>query len=126
MRHQMPPANDPNARMAAFGGVLFVLLLIAVALFSSFAIIEPGHRGVRVTMGQVSPEPLAEGVAFKWPLGISKIREINIQQQTSAGVARCFSRDLQQLELQFAVMYRTPAKPSSASSRSIAAILTSR
>lgn len=106
---QMQHADDPNAKMAAFGGLIFLLLLIAIGLFSSFTVIEPGHRGVRVTMGKVSPEPLAEGLAFKWPLGISKIQEINIQQQTASGVAECFSRDLQQLKLQFAVMYRTPA-----------------
>lgn len=101
--------QDPNAKVAGLGVVAVLLVLLAVLLFSCFTVIQPGHRGVRVTMGKVSPEPLVEGLAWKWPLGISKVREVNIQQQTSAGVAECFSRDLQQLKLQFAVMYRTPS-----------------
>lgn len=101
--------QDPNAKIAGFGFAAVVLILLVIGVMSCFKVIEPGHRGIRVTMGKVSSEPLAEGLAFKWPLGISKIQEVNIQQQTSSGVAECFSRDLQQLKLQFAVMYRTPA-----------------
>lgn len=100
--------QDPNAKVAGLGLVLVALVLLGIATFSCFTVIEPGHRGVRVTMGKVSPEPLVEGLAWKWPLGISKIREVNIQQQTQTGEAECFSRDLQQLTIKYAVMFRIP------------------
>jgi prohibitin 2 len=92
--------------MAALGAVIFVLLIGAVGAFSSFTIIQPGHRGVRVTMGKVAPDALGEGVAMKWPLGISQINEMNVQQQKVEAEAPCFSSDLQTVTLKYAVMYR--------------------
>ncbi len=99
--------QDPNAKMAGFGIVIGLLLIIAIGLFSSFTVIPPGHRGVRVTMGKVSSEELGEGVALKWPLGISQINEMNVQQQqkTEEDVP-CFSSDLQTVTIKYAVMYR--------------------
>ncbi len=99
-------SQDPNAKMAGLGLIILVLLLIAVAMFSSFTIIEPGHRGIRVTMGKVSAEALGEGVAMKWPLGISHINAMNVQQQKIEAEAPCFSSDLQTVTLKYAVMYR--------------------
>lgn len=98
--------QDPNAKMAGFGLVILALLIVAVAMFSSFTVIEPGHRGVRVTMGKVSSDALGEGVAMKWPLGISHINEMNVQQQKIEAEAPCFSSDLQTVNLKYAVMYR--------------------
>ena len=91
--------------------VLFIVpvILILILLSTSFTVVEPGHRGVRVTLGKVSPEPLAEGVAFKWPMGVSKIIELNVQQQKVDGEAPCFSSDLQTVIFKYAVMYRLNA-----------------
>ena len=87
----------------AYALPLVVLLIVA---FTSVAVIEPGHRGVRVTLGRVGAEPLGEGAAFKWPLGISHVEELNVQQQKVDGDTACFSSDLQTVKIQYAVMYR--------------------
>jgi prohibitin 2 len=87
-------------------GFAVVAVIAASLLMSSFTVVEPGHRGVRVTMGKVAPEALAEGVAFKWPLGVSRIEEVNVQQQKVEADAPCFSSDLQTVKLRYAVMYR--------------------
>lgn len=88
--------------------VAYVLLLVALFLLfiTSFSVVGPGHRGVRVTLGKVSAEPLGEGIAFKWPLGTSHIEEINVQQQKVDADSPCFSSDLQTVKIQYAVMYR--------------------
>jgi prohibitin 2 len=98
--------NQINPKLAL---LVIPVLLIAVFLLGSFTVIKPGHRGVRVTLGKVSPEVLTEGLAFKWPLGISKIEQINVQQQTGKDEADCFSKDTQTLKIRFAVFYRIPA-----------------
>lgn len=82
------------------------IVLLLIVLFSSSAVVNPGHRGVRVTLGRVAPEPLGEGVTFKWPLGFSHVEEINVQQQKVDGDTPCFSSDLQTVKIQYAVMYR--------------------
>ena len=100
-----------EAKSAALVGTVVVLLVLGILLMSCFTVVEPGHRGVRVTMGKVAPEALAEGVAFKWPLGVSQIQEVNVQQQKVENDAPCFSSDLQTVKLRYAVMYRlNPAK----------------
>lgn len=98
--------QDPNAKVAGLGLLLVLLVVIGIGVFSCFTVIEPGHRGVRVTMGKVSSEALGEGVAMKWPLGISQIKEMNVQQQKIEAEAPCFSSDLQTVTLKVAVMYR--------------------
>jgi prohibitin 2 len=100
-----------EAKSAGLVGAVVVLVVLGMLLMSSFTVVQPGHRGVRVTMGKVAPEALAEGVAFKWPLGVSHIEEVNVQQQKVENDAPCFSSDLQTVKLRYAVMYRlNPAK----------------
>src|SRR4051812_4068247 len=93
-------------KQASFVAVIVVLIGAGILLMSSFTVVEPGHRGVRVTMGKVAPDALAEGIAFKWPLGVSHIEEVNVQQQKVESDAACFSSDLQTVKLRYAVMYR--------------------
>lgn len=90
------------------------LIAVAVAavlaipiLFSSFTIVEPGHRGVAVRLGKVDPEVKPEGLNFKTPF-IEKIVEVPIQQRTVAGNTDCFSSDLQIVQVAYSVMYRLP------------------
>lgn len=85
--------------------VVVGILLLIVAV-TSFHIVPPGNRGVRVTLGRVAAEPLGEGAALKWPFGISEIVDISVQQQTVQGEADCFSKDLQTIKIAYAVLYR--------------------
>lgn len=98
----MNQSNAPKFAIAFAG--LFVLLVVVIV--SCVTIVEPGHRGVKVTLGKVSGTPLAEGIVFKLPLGITKVHEINVQQQKEEGDAACFSRDLQTVTVKYAIMFR--------------------
>lgn len=94
---------DPSKYLVSGAFVLIVLILI----FGSTYIIQPGHRGVSVTLGKASPHFLPEGFGLKVPF-ITTIIPISIRQQTTALRADCYSSDLQQVTVQLGVLYRIP------------------
>ena len=61
-------------------GIFFLAAAAAVSL-SSCHVVPPGYRGVKVTLGQVDPNPLSEGVAFYLPT-IQTIQDQSVQQHT--------------------------------------------
>ncbi len=70
-------------------------------------VIQPGYRGVEVTLGRVSPAFKAEGFGFKAPL-MTHIHPVSIRQQTAEESADCYSSDLQQVKFELRVLYRIP------------------
>lgn len=68
-------------KITAFYG--FGVAAIALFLFGlqSFAIVEPGEVGVRITLGKTDPNYLGQGFHFKLPL-ISKVKTLSIAQQS--------------------------------------------
>ncbi len=91
-------------------GIILTVVVGTVLLFmtvvGSCTTIEPGHRGVRITLGKTTPEALSEGVAFKWPFGVSRIEQVSIRQETQSGKTSCFSKDQQTIVVDYAVMFR--------------------
>lgn len=87
------------------GAVAIFILIIAGA--SSTYVIEPGHRGVLVTLGKVSAESRPEGFGFKLPF-ISQIEPQSIRQQTVKLQASCYSSDLQQVIVHMRILFRVP------------------
>lgn len=70
-------------------------------------VVQPGFRGVEVTLGKVSPAFKPDGFGFKAPL-ITSIHPISIRQQTAQDTAECYSSDLQQIRVNLRVLYRIP------------------
>lgn len=87
------------------GGVVLFVLVIAGA--SATYVVEPGHRGVEVMLGRVSPGFKPEGFGFKLPF-VTTIAPQLIRQQTAQMVADCYSSDLQQVKIDVRVLYRVP------------------
>jgi prohibitin 2 len=88
--------------------VLSVLLFLALVFSSGcFYVIDPGERGVRVTLGNMEDRFIPPGFGFKLPL-ITEIRRVNVQQDTREIAAECFSSDLQQINIQLKILYRIP------------------
>jgi prohibitin 2 len=98
----MKPTNFH--KYLAMAITLFVLIVFASA--ATF-IIPPGHRGVLVTMGKVSPHFAPEGFGIKSPF-ITTVIPISIRQQTKPSQADCYSSDLQQISVELRVLYRIP------------------
>ena len=106
----MATSHDFNTDLAGMKKYLGVGLLIFVLLIMAFSgtyIIEPGHRGVFVTMGKVHPAFAPEGFGFKAPL-ITTVIPMAVRQQTQSMKAECYSSDLQQVNVEVKVLYRIP------------------
>jgi prohibitin 2 len=98
----MPPSLI--AKLIAGAGLLFLLILAAS---SSTYVVEPGHRGVLVTLGKVSPVFKPEGFGLKLPF-ITTVTSEPIRQQTATVAEECYSSDLQQITIGLKVLYRIP------------------
>ena len=98
---QSPPCLP---KLIAVGIGVFALVLLGGA--SSY-IIQPGTRGVKITLGKASDQFLPEGFGFRTPF-ITRIVPVVIQQRTVALRADCFSSDLQQVSVEVRVLYQVP------------------
>jgi prohibitin 2 len=94
----------PVLRIIGVGILVFVLVVLAS---SGTYIVQPGYRGVAVTLGKVSPGFKPEGFGFKQPF-ITHIHPMSVRQQTRAMPAECYSSDLQQVKMDVHVLYRVP------------------
>jgi prohibitin 2 len=88
------------------GGVI-LLFLVAILGSSSTYVVEPGHRGVLVTLGKVSEGFKPEGFGLKPPV-ISRVHQQTVQRQTGRMEAGCYSSDLQQVVMEVKVLYLVP------------------
>jgi len=103
-----PPSNamNPNflPRLIGAGVLVFVLVILGSA---TTYMVDPGTRGIKVTLGKTAEQFLPEGFGFKAPF-ITSIVPVNIRQKTMPVKADCFSSDLQQVSLEVRVLYRVP------------------
>lgn len=105
-----PPIN-PEMRSILpklIGGAVLLFILVVLSSSTTY-VVEPGTRGVKVTLGKASDNFLPQGFGFKAPF-ITSIVPVNIRQKTSAVRADCFSSDLQQVVADLRVLYRVPEK----------------
>jgi regulator of protease activity HflC (stomatin/prohibitin superfamily) len=86
---------------ALAGALVFVLGVV----LQSFTVISAGHTGVQVTLGEVNPLPLTEGVHFVNP--ISVVRDIDVRmQKATADSQTAGTKDLQQVHTDIVINYR--------------------
>ena len=97
---------NPKALLRPVG--VAILIFVAI-IFGSTAtyIVQPGFRGVEVTLGKVTPKFKSEGFGFKQPF-ITHIQPVSIRQQTRSLPAECYSSDLQQVKMDVNILYRIP------------------
>ncbi len=91
-------------KLIGVGVVVFVLIIAAA---TSTYIVDPGTRGIKVTLGKTAERFLPEGFGFKAPF-VTRIVPVNVKQKTQPVRAECFSSDLQQVILDLRVLYRVP------------------
>lgn len=99
-------AMNPKFMPKLIGAGLLVFALVLLGSSSSY-MVDPGTRGIKVTLGKTAEQFLPEGFGFKAPF-ITTIVPVNIRQKTMAVKADCFSSDLQQVSLEVRVLYRVP------------------
>ncbi len=92
------------ARWVGIGLLVFVAVIMAS---SGTYVVQPGYRGVEVTLGKVSPAFKPDGFGLKMPL-VTTIHPVSIRQQTAEDTAECYSSDLQQVRVKLKVLFRIP------------------
>lgn len=98
----MSPQN-----IARLVGVALLIFVVAVMASSGTYVVQPGYRGVEVTMGRVSSTFKPDGFGFKAPFATTII-PISVRQQTARDEAECYSSDLQQIHIELRVLFRIP------------------
>lgn len=97
----------PTKGIAGLVGGALLIFVVIIAVASGTYVVEPGHRGVEVMLGRVTPGFKPEGFGFKLPF-VTTIAPQLIRQQTAKMVADCYSSDLQQVKIEVRVLYRVP------------------
>src|SRR5580692_11067250 len=105
MKNQPPPMRAQS--IARLVGVAILILIIVIFASSGSYVVDPGFRGVEVTLGKVSPMFKPEGFGWKTPL-VTQIVPVSVRQQTRELTADCYSSDLQQVKTELRVLYRIP------------------
>lgn len=82
-----------------------VLIFISGMLLSAFTVISAGHTGVQVTLGEVNPTPLTEGVHFVNPISSVKDVDVRLQKAELKG-ANAGTKDLQVVHTDIVVNFR--------------------
>jgi prohibitin 2 len=103
-----PELSLPPAVLRLAG--IAILIFVAIILGSTATyIVQPGFRGIEITLGKVSPHFKPEGFGFKKPF-ISQIQPMSVRQQTRPMPAECYSSDLQQVKMELNVLFRVPER----------------
>lgn len=97
---------SPQAVARLIGLAILVFCVVIMAASGTY-VVQPGYRGVQVTMGRVSPAFKPEGFGLKAPF-VTTIHPISIRQQTAEEKAECYSSDLQQIQIELRVLFRIP------------------
>jgi prohibitin 2 len=85
---------------------IFILVLVIAGSQATF-VVEPGFRGVEVTLGKVSDQFKPEGFGTKVPF-ITHIINVPVRQIARELPSATYSSDLQQVNVNLRVLYRIP------------------
>lgn len=94
---------SPKSVFGLAGGVLALLVALGLGL-STFAIVEPGTRGVYILFGEARNESIPDGLTWKNPF--ATVEEVNIRQVVYNEKVPAASKDLQTVHAQIAVNYK--------------------
>lgn len=84
--------------------IAVVAILGLITFFSSYAIVDPGQRGVKVTLGEISPVVVEEGWCWKAPFVTSiitmDIKTIKFERETPV-----YTKDIQNADISYVLNY---------------------
>lgn len=93
-----------NELKVGLGCVGLIIVLVLGIFCNPIAIVGVGQRGVKITLGKVSPESYSEGVHFTTPF-ISHIETMDVKTQKSNIATMVFTKDIQQARLTYVINY---------------------
>lgn len=93
--------------LGRFIGFAIIIVVVVIAAAQATYVVQPGFRGVEVTLGKVSDSFKPEGFGTKSPF-VTSIISVPVRQLTRPLSAECYSSDLQQVTVALRVLYRIP------------------
>lgn len=85
-------------------GVLIITILGLITFFSTCTTVAPGERGVKVTLGKISPQVYDEGVHFTTPF-VSHITKWNVKTTTANIKTQTPTKDIQTATVIYTLAY---------------------
>jgi len=105
MEGTIVPSKSAKSILKLIIPIIILVILLTVVIIDGYVIVEPGYRGVIVTLGKVSPKVLDEGFHFKLPF-IQEIIPMDVKVQKAQSEETASSKDLQTVNAIIAVNYR--------------------
>ena len=98
--------KDLKMEKNSVAGVVTVIILfvVAVLLCNPIVVVGVGERGVKVTLGKVSPISLGEGMHFIMPY-VQKIAKMDVKTQKYNTQTHVYTKDIQQARISYVVNY---------------------
>ena len=84
--------------------IIIALLIVFIGFFNPIAIVGVGERGVKVTLGKVSPTSFTEGIHLVMPF-ISTIKNMNVKTQKNYVETSVYTKDIQQAKITYVLNY---------------------
>lgn len=84
--------------------VITLLLILFICFFNPIAIVGVGERGVKVTLGKVSPHSYTEGVHFVTPF-ITHIKNMDVKTQKNFVETSVYTKDIQQAQISYVLNF---------------------
>lgn len=85
-------------------GIGILIAFIIIVLFSTFTVINPGERGLKIRLGNISSNVLGEGLHWHLPF-VETIVRMNTRTQKSEYQSASASKDLQTVTTSVALNY---------------------
>ncbi len=86
-------------------GIALVAIVLVVIVFSSYTIVDPGHRGVVVMLGRVEDTVLGEGFHLILPPVVRQVIQVDVRTKKIEIAAEAASMDLQLLQVRGILNY---------------------
>lgn len=83
---------------------IVILIIFFIGFFNPIAIVGVGERGIKVTLGKVSPQSFTEGIHFVTPF-ISTIKTLNVKTQKQYIETSVYTKDIQQAQIVYVLNF---------------------
>ncbi|MFO7697322.1 MAG: prohibitin family protein [Anaerolineae bacterium] len=86
-------------------GLLVLAIVLLVVVFSSYTIIDPGHRGVVIMLGRVERSVLNEGFHLILPPLVRQVIQVDVRTKKLEVITEAASSDLQAIQVDAVLNY---------------------
>lgn len=86
-------------------GLVLLVIVAVVVVFSSYSIVSPGHRGVVIMLGRVERTTLGEGFHLIVPPIVRQVVQVDVRTKKLEALAEAASSDLQSINVTAVLNY---------------------